>query len=392
MSRAEGEVNNVDKIPAEQKGAFHQFLKSLATFSGDLSSLACPAFLLAPVSLIEYSKYRTQHPELLTAITESDDEMQRMLALVKWYISSLNASFSSRVPEGEWEKKPYNPVLGEQYFMTWGEVDGCGETDVTCEQVSHHPPITGFYIHNKKAGISLNGHNGQKTRFSSTSLICEQVGQSLLTLENRDNEAYFFTSPPLTVNGIWYAAPYIELTGNAYIQSTTGFYATIEFTSRGWISGEKNHFKCYIRKNAGNPKEYLFKVEGQWSGKSTITPYGTKQSSFFLDVNEGEPAPMKDKELDQMDEMETRRIWQKVSDAIRAGDTQTASVEKSKIENKQRAERREREEQSVQWTPKYFTWEQNHPTIFSLQRMLASALKNKYDPSNAGNWVFNQQQ
>ena len=55
MSRAEGEVKNVDKIPVEQKGAFHQFLKSLATFSGDLSSLACPAFLLAPVSLIEYS-------------------------------------------------------------------------------------------------------------------------------------------------------------------------------------------------------------------------------------------------------------------------------------------------------------------------------------------------
>jgi hypothetical protein len=49
------EVNNVDKIPSEQKGAFHQFLKSLASFSGDLSSLTCPAFLLAPVSLIEYS-------------------------------------------------------------------------------------------------------------------------------------------------------------------------------------------------------------------------------------------------------------------------------------------------------------------------------------------------
>lgn len=49
------EVNNVDKIPSEQKGAFHSFLKSLASFSGDLSSLTCPAFLLAPVSLIEYS-------------------------------------------------------------------------------------------------------------------------------------------------------------------------------------------------------------------------------------------------------------------------------------------------------------------------------------------------
>jgi hypothetical protein len=47
--------NNVDQIPTEQKGAFHSFLKSLASFSGDLSSLTCPAFLLAPNSLIEYS-------------------------------------------------------------------------------------------------------------------------------------------------------------------------------------------------------------------------------------------------------------------------------------------------------------------------------------------------
>lgn len=50
------DVNNVDKIPTEQKGAFQSFIKSLASFTGDLSALTCPAFLLAPVSLIEYSQ------------------------------------------------------------------------------------------------------------------------------------------------------------------------------------------------------------------------------------------------------------------------------------------------------------------------------------------------
>lgn len=152
-----------------------------------------------------YRQHWVQHPNLFTAITESDDELQRMLALVKWYISSLNASYSSRVPKGEWEKKPYNPILGEQYFMSWGEVDGSGETHVTCEQVSHHPPITGFYMKNDKANMSFNGHTGQKTRFSSTALICDQVGQSLVTLHDRNDETYMVTSPSLTVNGIWYA-------------------------------------------------------------------------------------------------------------------------------------------------------------------------------------------
>lgn len=50
-----GQVNNVDKIPTEQKSAFYSFLQSLAYFTGDLSAVTCPAFLLEPVSLIEYS-------------------------------------------------------------------------------------------------------------------------------------------------------------------------------------------------------------------------------------------------------------------------------------------------------------------------------------------------
>lgn len=128
-----------------------------------------------------------------------------MIAFVKWFISSLNASYSRRVPKGEWEKKPYNPVLGEQFKMQWGDLQGSGDTDVLVEQVSHHPPVTGFHIKNEKHGLTLNGHTGQKTRFSGTSLIVDQVGQSIVTLKNRSNESYMYSCPSITVNGIWYA-------------------------------------------------------------------------------------------------------------------------------------------------------------------------------------------
>ncbi|CEP14386.1 hypothetical protein [Parasitella parasitica] len=383
------EVNNVDKIPTEQKGAFHQFLKSLASFSGDLSSLTCPAFLLAPVSLIEYSEYWTQQPDLFTDITKSDDEVERMIAFVKWFISSLNASYSRRVPKGEWEKKPYNPVLGEQFKMQWGDLKGSGETDVLVEQVSHHPPITGFYITNKDHGLTLNGHTGQKTRFSSTSLIVDQVGQSVVTLENRGNETYLYTCPSITVNGIWYAAPYVELLGTSYIQSTTGLYCSIEYTTRGWVSGERNHFKCYLRRNSSsNSKEYICKMEGQWSGKSTLTKFGSKTSEPFLDVAELTPAPMHVKDIEEQDEMESRKIWQKVSDAIRANDTALAGTEKSKIETQKREEKAAREEANEKWEPKYFEWKEEEPTVTTLQRMLESSIdKKKYTPATKGNWV-----
>ncbi|KAI9472255.1 MAG: hypothetical protein EXX96DRAFT_583427 [Benjaminiella poitrasii] len=387
-STESGEVNNVDKIPTEQKGAFHSFLKSLASFSGDLSSLTCPAFLLAPVSLIEYSEYWTQQSDLFTDITKSNDEVERMIAFVKWFISYLNASYSRRVPKGEWEKKPYNPVLGEQFKMCWGDLEGSGETDVLVEQVSHHPPVTGFRIKNDKHGLILNGHTGQKTRFSGTSLIVDQVGQSIVSSMNRD-ETYLLTCPSITVNGIWYAAPYVELLGTSYIQSSNGLYCSIEYTSRGWISGEKNHFKCYLRRNgAGSSKEYICKMEGQWSGKSTITKYGHKTSEPFLDVSQLTPAPMHVKDLEEQGEMESRKIWQKVSEAIRANDTNLAGIEKSKIENQKREERTARQANGQEWEPNYFHWIDEEPTVVTLQRMLASTVKGKYNPPTNGNWVF----
>lgn len=89
--------------------------------------------------------------------------------------------------------------------MTWCDVDGCGETEVMCEQVSHHPPVTAFYIENQKAGVVLNGYSGQKTRILNATLVCDQTGHEVVTLNSRNNESYLFTSPALTVRGIWYA-------------------------------------------------------------------------------------------------------------------------------------------------------------------------------------------
>ena len=49
------EASALESIPADQQGSFSSFLKTLASFTGDLSSLTCPSFLLAPISLLEYS-------------------------------------------------------------------------------------------------------------------------------------------------------------------------------------------------------------------------------------------------------------------------------------------------------------------------------------------------
>ena len=52
------------------------------------------------------------------------------------------------------------------FYGTWQDKNGRGLTQLLVEQVSHHPPITAYIIENKSKGLTLTGHNGQKTSFS----------------------------------------------------------------------------------------------------------------------------------------------------------------------------------------------------------------------------------
>jgi hypothetical protein len=51
------------------------------------------------------------------------------------------------------------------------------------------------YLENKKAGVSLNGHSGQKTSFSGGSIIVKQNGHATLTIDLPDGtkETYLIT-------------------------------------------------------------------------------------------------------------------------------------------------------------------------------------------------------
>lgn len=39
------------------------------------------------------------------------------------------------------QKKPYNPILGEEFICWWSDpTNHCGTIKYIAEQVSHHPP------------------------------------------------------------------------------------------------------------------------------------------------------------------------------------------------------------------------------------------------------------
>ena len=123
-------------------------------------------------------------------------------------------------------------MLYRLFYGFWPDRNGRGQTNLVVEQVSHHPPITAYYISNPQKGLALQGHSAQKTSFSSGSIVVKQIGHAILTVDLPDGkkEEFLITLPRLRIDGIWYGSPYIELTGISYIQSSSGWLSTVSLT------------------------------------------------------------------------------------------------------------------------------------------------------------------
>jgi len=354
-----------EAVPVSQRGSWSSFLKSIASFSGDLSSLTAPPFILSPTSLTEFPAYWCERPALFAAIADAKDNEARALAVLRWFIGTLKDQYTSRNESMGSEKKPLNPVLGELFYGYWPDTNGRGRTNLLVEQVSHHPPITAYTIENKSKGLKLVGHNAQKTSFSSGSIIVKQIGHAILTV---GKEQYLITLPKLRIDGLWYGSPYIELTDTSYIIGG-GFISTIEYKGKGYFSGKSHTFKATVAAipGQGNGKEFV--VEGLWHEKSKFTKGGGGE---FHDVSGGkEEATVVGGEPDgSQGDFETRKLWNSVAKGIREGDYELASREKSKIENDQRQKRRDEASASTAWQLKHFKHEDSDPVYERLGKLV----------------------
>ncbi|THH18219.1 hypothetical protein EW146_g2718 [Bondarzewia mesenterica] len=345
-------------------GFFIPEMCSIASFSGDLSSMTAPPFILSPVSLTEFPAYWCERPELFAAIADGKTAEERSLLVLKWFISTLKGQYTSRNESMGSEKKPLNPVLGELFYGQWPDKNGRGQTNLIVEQVSHHPPITAYYITNPSKGLALQGHSAQKTSFSGGSIIVKQIGHAVLTVNLADGqkEEYTITFPRLRIDGLWYGSPYIELAETSYIQSSAGWLSTIEYKGKGYFSGKSHTFKALVSPPGSNNTAYTF--EGQWH----LTSKDLKNGTTFTDVT-GEKEEVTVRPVDSQDDWESRKLWYSVAKGIREGDFESASREKSKIENEQRQRRRDEVAAATSWQLRHFKHHESDPVYESLGRL-----------------------
>ncbi|KAJ1734498.1 Oxysterol-binding protein 4 [Coemansia biformis] len=390
-------------VPASYAADFSSFVKGILSFTGDLSSITCPSFLLNGISLLEYgypalfdggSAHWNDYPKVLADITQADSSEERMRRVARWFVSTLYGSYNKRVAESNTgEKKPFNPILGEQFLATWEDAE-CGETKFICEQVSHHPPVSALYFENAKAGIYGSGHFSQKSKFKGMTMKVVQEGRVTLRMRNSD-EIYCLTLPNLNICSIITGRPFLEMSSTTFIRSSKGYTAEFHWHTKPWLYGEYHKFDGKIFRDAapklvpdGPGQEQLFTLKGKWVAESTAVNLRTGEELPLFDVHAQPAADITIRPVGEQSELESRRVWHKVAEALRNGSYDVASREKTSIEEEQRALRRRRAEASIEWRPSLFSWTDDADDDEAVRSCYAYLYPAK-DSIGTGSWTFN---
>ncbi|KAM3955518.1 LOW QUALITY PROTEIN: oxysterol-binding protein-related protein 8, partial [Aphomia sociella] len=144
---AAGEL--VEEVAEENKSLLWFLLKQVRP-GMDLSKVVLPTFILEPRSFLDKLSDNYYHADILGQAQNIEDPYQRFKCVLRWYLSGLY-----RKPKGL--KKPYNPVLGETFRCCWRHRNSDTYTYYVAEQVSHHPPVSAFYVSNRKDGYVIEG-------------------------------------------------------------------------------------------------------------------------------------------------------------------------------------------------------------------------------------------
>jgi hypothetical protein len=78
--------------------------------------------------------------------------------------------------------------------------------------------------------------------------------------------------------------------------------------------------------------------------------------------------------IEEQDEMESRRAWQRVAAAIGKGDMDVTSAEKTRIENEQREMRKKEKEEGREWERRFFSRMEKDGVFEALGKKIGESL------------------
>ncbi len=157
----------------------------------------------------------------------------------------------------------------------------------------------------------------------------------------------------------------MELNDKTYITSSSGYTSKIDYSGKGWLSGKKNSFTAVLYPT-GKEKETLYTITGQWTKSFDIIEGSKKKVIDTYNAEASPTTPLTIAPIEQQDDMESRKAWQKVAAGIALGDMDLTGIEKTKIEESQRELRKQETAEGRQWERQYFTKLESDPILNDL--------------------------
>lgn len=330
----------------------------------DLTRVVLPTFILEKRSLLEMYADFMSHPDLFVTITDGSSPEDRMVRFVEYYLTSFHEG-----RKGAIAKKPYNPIIGETFHCSWkvpkrpdaSKEPSQGSPDPTAssqdsyqvrfvaEQVSHHPPVSGFYAECQERRMCVNTHVWTKSKFMGMSIGVSMVGEGCLYLLEHDEE-YTFTLPCAYARSIL-TVPWVELGGKVTINcAKSGYSAVITFQTKPFYGGKLHKVTAEVKHNSTNA--VVCRVQGEWNGVLEFS--FTNGETRVVDVTRLPVTKKHVRPVEKQGPTESRRLWQHVTEALRQKDIEKATEHKRVLEERQRTEERHRVETETPWRTRYF--------------------------------------
>jgi hypothetical protein len=233
-----------------------------------LMNVSLPVTIFDKASLLERSASDYIYaPVFAEKMFEAEDPVEKMKYAVTLTIASLHMNIS--------QKKPFNPILGETYQGTIGNLN------VYCEQTSHHPPISHLLLDCDHYTIDAKHQFTLSTYPNSAVMKC--VGYRRIVLKDAARTTYLIDFPWAECTGFMFGNRVLSYKGNIRIRDKTNkIYAQVRLQAgeKSFAEGirkteaRNDFFKGLITKNkallkdmsrkAFYSKDMLSYIEGNW--------------------------------------------------------------------------------------------------------------------------------
>ncbi|QUC17993.1 uncharacterized protein UV8b_02234 [Ustilaginoidea virens] len=342
----------------------------------DMTKMTLPVSFNEPTSLLHRCGEDMEYADLLDLAVERADSIER-LVYVAAFAASVYSSTIGRVA------KPFNPLLGE----TFEYVRPDKNYRFFIEQVSHHPPVGAAWA--ESPHWDYWGESAVKSKFYGKSFDINPLGTWFLKLRpTTGGREDFYTWKKVTTSviGIMTGNPSVDNYGPMEIKNwTTGEVATLDFKVRGWkassayqISGKVLDGDGHVRMSLGgrwNSKLYARLTPGFEAAVDGAQDAGPLHKGAMTDpsraylVWEANPRPAGIPfnltqfavTFNHIDDK--LRPWLAPTDsrlrpdqrAMEDGEYDFAATEKNRLEENQRARRKQREARGEEFKPAWFS-------------------------------------